>query len=58
VSDFLFVPAADLGEEPFRDEGLELFPASLADDLVPAILKRSNSDRKITGRYKSENRLS
>jgi len=58
VSDFLFVPAAGFGEESFWDEGLEPFPASLADDLVPAILRRDYSDRKVTGRYKSENRLS
>lgn len=57
MSDFLFVPAAGFGEESFRDEGLELFPASLADDLVPAILRRGYSDRKVTGRYKSENPL-
>lgn len=56
--DFLFAPAAGLGEESFWDEGLELFPASLADDLVPAILRRGHSDRKVTGRYKSENQLS
>ena len=58
MSDFLFVPAAGFGEESFWDEGLELFPASLADDLVPAILRRGYSDSKVTGRYKSENRLS
>ena len=48
MSDFLFVPAAGFGEESFWDEGLELFPASLADDLVPAILRRDYSDRKVT----------
>jgi len=58
VSDFLFVPAAGFGEESFWDEGLELFPASLADDLVPAIFRRDYNDRKVTGRYKGENRLS
>jgi hypothetical protein len=58
VSDFLFVPAAGFGEESFWDEGLELFPASLADDLVPAILRRVYSDGKVTGRYRSENQLS
>jgi hypothetical protein len=58
VSDFLFEPGAGFGEESFWDEGLELFPASLADDLVPAILRRGYSYRKVIGRYKSENRLS
>jgi hypothetical protein len=38
VSDFRFVPAARFGEESFWDKELELFSASLADDLVPAIL--------------------
>ena len=37
VSDFRFVPAADGGDELFRDGGLELCPASLAEDLVPAM---------------------
>jgi hypothetical protein len=37
VSDFRFVPAADFGEELFWDEGLELRPASLAEDLVETI---------------------
>jgi hypothetical protein len=39
VSDFRFVPAADFGAELLWDKGLELCPASLADDLVPAILR-------------------
>lgn len=58
MSDFRFVPAARFGEESFWDEGLELFPASLADDLVPAILLRGCSDANVTRRFKSKNRLS
>lgn len=39
ASDLRFVPAASLGEDlVWEDDGLELCPASLADDLVPAIM--------------------
>ena len=39
VSDLRFVPAAAFGEALVWDEdGLELCPASLADDLVPAMV--------------------
>ena len=58
MSDFRFVPAACFGEESFWDAGLELLPASLADDLVPTILLRGHSDSNVTTRFKSKNRLS
>ena len=58
MSDFRFVPAARFGEESFWDEGLEPFPASLADDLVSTILLRGCSDSNVTRRFKSKNRMS
>lgn len=49
VSDFRFVPAANFGEELFCDEGLELRPASLAEDLVATIFGKLSPSRQRHG---------